>query len=721
MRRYPTTRMPYEPIFVKGNTLSIDVAAAKRLILFTGHKDKLAGHNEHALDPRIQTGFGIGINDSAMPFENGVGTIRLLNDPIDNIWLTKIDGSGKNKVLTSGYLQANNHLSVDTTNHTITEEFVVRNNGPGTDVQVIDDCSSVDGWSINGGTGVITTSEGLILFTGTTNDAGSFALQKLNQSIDISNKNFIKIRLKCSLAGNFIARIGSVTDQIKWNTSRKTLQADTYTEFVLPIRAPAGTTGSNPDVTLGTINFSSIPEIVFGIGAASANTTAVLTIDSIIACNGILAQVEIAVPDNLADYSTILKCWDGTAYQTVRTDKLNSAYSNVSTTAANLKLLDDTKFDDCYGSGPGSAVFPKGSSFATVTGSTGTMTYSTNKGTQKRIGYKFLMPPSDNGRTGINQCRLKLVTYYDDINGSTVPDLSGNGNNGTIVGGVTKLNEGGLKFDGSSGYVFFRDISFGDSMEYTIEFIILPTTSSFSTILSQRSASTPVIYYHNAKYIFLYELNGVYKFIECGDITGKRTRITLTFSSDRCVRLYIDGVYRGSTTLDNSSMIFSSIGRRGSINDRFFSGTFYRVEAWKGICNMNEIASGIYNATPVIKYNPTTQNMGSTSYEFSNDTDLGTGLGCMKKPYFAFYDPDGKSVDYYILTKKPRWATYKYDEKGNISNITFQLDPNTRVYRGQLKHVNLTRDSDADMIPDFLDSNEAVSIEHTIGHLNFIK
>ena len=65
--------------------------------------------------------------------------------------------------------------------------------------------------------------------------------------------------------------------------------------------------------------------------------------------------------------------------------------------------------------------------------------------------------------------------------------------------------------------------------------------------------------------------------------------------------------------------------------------------------------------------------------------------------------------------------TLGIDEKGNISNITFRLDPNTRVYRGQLKHVNLTRDSDADMIPDFLDSNEAVSIEHTIGHLNFIK
>jgi len=77
-------------------------------------------------------------------------------------------------------------------------------------------------------------------------------------------------------------------------------------------------------------------------------------------------------------------------------------------------MLDSTKFDDVYGAGLGRAIFPKGASEATVAGSSGTITYSVNKGTSKRIGLKVDLPPSDGGRTNFNKIRLKVITYYTE-------------------------------------------------------------------------------------------------------------------------------------------------------------------------------------------------------------------------------------------------------------------------------------------------------------------
>lgn len=404
---------PFERLEFHGDSVSLDTEG-KVLVLPSGNPDILPSHNEYTLNSNrltiAESPFG-GLKGPGSP-DYCVGTVNIIDS--DGIYLSDLNGQNSSKTLTAGKLAELGHLSVYTTNHTIVEEFIIRNDGPGTDVRVIDDCSSADGWGTAAGTGItITPTTDGMNVAGASNSSGVLAVYK-NVAYDINNATFMIIKIRPTKSGSAYLRIGSYTGgNCKiWSGTRYNAIAGIWNTFVLPFRAPVGTTGSLPNQVLGSLDLANIVQFAFGVLGQGSTVATSFDIAPIIICNGTWAKVEVAVPDNLSATSLSLYTHNGTAYQLCSSHSLDSAYALVAQTSANCTLLDSTKLDDVYGTGNGRSVFPKGESGETKTGSSGTITYSQNKGTSRRIGLKVSLPPSDGGRTNFNKCRIKTVISY---------------------------------------------------------------------------------------------------------------------------------------------------------------------------------------------------------------------------------------------------------------------------------------------------------------------
>ena len=383
--------------------------SGKVLVLPTEDSFILPCFNEYTRNPNrltvAESPFG-GLKGSGSP-DYLPGT---LYTPTDGVYLTDITGQNSTKTLTAGKLKELGYLTVDTAAHTITQEFVARNDGDNNPT-VIDACDSTTGWSVNLGTGTITSSGGIISLTGTTTTSSALSLKR-TISLDLSSQQFLKMRVRSSLPGIWYLRIGATTKSKKWTDVRFMINANSWTEFSYPLNSPAGSIGSMPDIVDAGANMSAITEFVTGITFASASSACVIDIDYIVADVGKPAYIEAQVTDNLHPTSLALYTHDGTAYQLASTHSLDGAYSQVSQTSSNFTAADSTKFDDVYGAGAGRAVYPKGGSGETKAGSSGNITYSGNNGTSKRIGLRVDLPPSDNGRTNFNKCRIKTILTY---------------------------------------------------------------------------------------------------------------------------------------------------------------------------------------------------------------------------------------------------------------------------------------------------------------------
>lgn len=426
-----TPSAPFSPVFVTGESISIDTTG-KVLVLPTGN-DTLPLFNEKTLNSNrltiAESPFG-GLKGSGSP-DYAVGTVSTATD---GVYLTDLSGTNSTKTMSAGKLKGLGLLSVDTVNHTVTEEFIIRNDNSGTDVQVIDACDAITNFSMLAGTGTLSIENGRLKVTGTADGSGNFQVKNVSVA-NLSTKNFLCVQLETSVSSVAYLKIASDSNGLKrkvWNdVNRFPLNTSVAKQFILPIKASQGMTGSLPSYDSGDIDLSNVIYFVFGVTGLAASQNITIYIDNITACNGTSAQVEVAAPDNLSATSLALFTHNGTSYQLASTHSLDSVYSQVSQTSANFTALDSTKFDDVYGTGLGRAVFPKGSVGETKTGSSGTIIYSGNKGTSQRIGLKVNLPPSDDGRTNFNKCRMKLVlNYATDSNGvrSTSYDFDNSSN-----------------------------------------------------------------------------------------------------------------------------------------------------------------------------------------------------------------------------------------------------------------------------------------------------
>lgn len=540
--------MPYQSVPLTGtNELTLAVDAAKRLILFTGDKDKLPGRNEYQLDSRIQTDFGVSTT-GVIP-DNNVGTIRVLNDAADSIYLTQIDGTEKGRVLSSGNLLIAGNMTVDTDAHTITEEFIIDNQGEGEDVTVIKTCDSASGVTIINGSGTpnIDTSDkisgtGSIFTNGTgiTNESGSLAY-RFPLTGDNNQFNFICLYIKSSITSNlYIQLADSGNGRIIFSGERFPISANVWTKFVLPINSPAGTVGNMPN---SSIYIDGLYVAYVGVINATPSSSIEVHIDEVSLCNGTWAKFEVIVPDTL---------------------DLNDA------------------------------------------------------ATGEKWGMFF-----NNGSVYIN--------YPDNTFG-----------NAGLTGGQPNLP------DVDSEYIYTLS---GDTF--------------YSMYGTAKGGTT---YSSDGRGILKNVLNGT-------DVNAG----TLTYSS----------VYGGNNHLGFALKIppYATADLINKVQVIFIC--FYDDE-------------------------------GATTYEMSNDTDRSTGLQNMYKPYIVFEDPAGHIVDYYVFSKKPEGLSYTYDEDGAISSITVSLPANSSAARGQMKHVDLTLDSDSDGIPDFLAADQTVSVAGLLSQLDFV-
>jgi hypothetical protein len=708
--KLPTPSAPFSPVYVHGESITIETEG-KVLVLPSRNPNILPLNNEYTLNSNrlsiAESPFG-GLKGSGSP-DYCVGTVNIIEG--DGVYLHDVSGTNSSKTLSAGKLKELNLLSVDTTNHSITEEFVVANTSVSNNPTVISDGTTIEGWSA--GTGALTsltTENGRIKAVGRGTISVGF---KIIKTVSLAGKQFLTFKIECNTTKNLFVSIAQGANKIEFRGTRFPIPANTVTSFVLPIHAPAGTEGLYPSTVSGTIDWSN--DVTLYIGTDQKDESDItFYLDDIHADVARQTTLEIQTPDNLANTSLQLYTHNGTAYQLCSTHSLDGAYSQVSQTSTNCTFLDGTKLDDVYGTGAGRAVFPKGSAGATVKGSSGSITYSNNLGTDKRIGLKVDLPPSDNRRTNFNKVRAKLVINYTDTVGNIVPDLSGNGNHGTIVGGVTKLNEGGLKFDGSTGYVNCGNPTALNTNNFTIITTVIPTTGGY---IYDKNVST----YNNGEYLIQYDLNyqRVLSSIDyyASNITSPSNSVPSGVSAcivqryDSSVHsLFINNVkytvdYSATRTHNSSNFV---LGAR-NINSGNFGGTIQKIRVYNRALSDTEVTAAYNNqyVDPtglVISYDPTPINMGAVTYELSNDNSASTGLQNLSKPWIALYDPTSNLIDFYLFTHRPKNLEFRRDESGNIYELVL-YPGNGLIYHGQITYPDLTLDSDSNLIPNFLEES----------------
>jgi len=380
----------------------------KVLVLPTEIPEALLLFNESTLNPNrltiAESPFG-GLKGSGSP-DYAPGT---LYTSTDGVYLTDITGQNSTKTLTAGKLKELGYLTVDTAAHTITQEFTVRNDGEN-DPTVIDACDSTTGWGAAVWSPVFSNLNGELVASGTTPINGSTFVSKAVGN-GFNGMKFITFEITSSLAGTLVFSLAANTKSASWSARNFPISANTKTKFVLPFLAPAGSSGMNPASNSG---FDPAYTTTINIGVLTVgSTTLTLKLDNITADTGKPTYIEAQVPDNLSATSLSLYTHNGTAYQLASTHSLDGAYSQVSQVSTNFTAAEGTLYDHVYGAvGAGRAVFSKGASGETKTGSSGDITYSGNAGTSKRIGFRVDLPPSDNGRTNFNKCRIKTVLTY---------------------------------------------------------------------------------------------------------------------------------------------------------------------------------------------------------------------------------------------------------------------------------------------------------------------
>lgn len=688
-----TPSAPFKRIDPQGESITIETEG-KVLVLPSGNPDILPLNNEYTLNSNrlsiAESPFG-GLKGSGSP-DYCVGTVNIIEG--DGVYLQDVNGQNSSKTLSAGKLKELNLLTVDTTAHSITEEFIVRNTSVSNNPVVIDDCETVDNWDVQAGRGTITletndkiSGSGAIKLT--VGGAYSECYARLYKSISIASAQFICFYLKGPIGKTGQLYIyDSTGKEAYWNLGTYT---GNWQRFVLPLSKPTYNSG---------INYNLVNALRFDIDNNPVQND-VLLIDNICGDVARPTYLEIQVPDYLADTSAQIYTHNGSAYQLCRTCKLDSAYASVSDTDANFTLANGTKFSDVYGTGNGRSVFPKGESGQSKNGSlTGSsITYSQNKGTLKRIGLRVDLPPAGTVAPNFSAVRLKVVTFYTDVQGNTVQDISGHGNNLVVLGTSSKSVDG-IQF-GTDGNYLYRSIAFptvniNSDFEVIIKGIFASTTGTkriFSHVvtnltdviaLSLENGNLRFGLYNGSAYIkskqiaFPSDLLNVPVTIRFGQISGS----TYLYLNE------IQGADGNGSNAVTDQGIWVGGGNRST----------YGVNGKLSYLKISD-ANGV-----VAEYVLTSQNMGSTTYQFSDTTSASTGLQNLSKPWIALYDPAKTEIDFFLHTYRPKQLEFKKDESGNIHEL--KLFPgNGQIYHGRVTHCNPALDSDSNLIPNFLEES----------------
>jgi len=716
--------------------MPLTISCKGSFVVPSNNIDVLPLVNEFTQDPRKLT-----TAQSPLGGVNGLvsyspGSVHVTEG--DGIYLTDVAGNNTSKDLPAGLLSRLGYLTVDPVAHTITEEFIVANTATSNNPTVIDSCDATTGWTIELGTGTISVDNGRLKIVGSADSAGKFRITK-NKTINLTNVSFLCVSIESNVNAQAACAIWENSNYQYWYDSRFVLTANSPKRYTFPVKSPVGIIGYMPTAGTGTV--SNTTRIVFGIQGLTNGQNATFYIDDITTDVAKSAYIETTIPDNIT--SVVYQKWTGSAYETNCIAIMDPAYSQTFLDSAKMVLGDGTKFDDVYGSGLGRSRFIKGVAGQTVNGSLAgtTMTYSAIKGTKNRIGTRIDLPPSDGGRTAFNQCRIKKIIYYTDVNrvSVTLPDVSGNGNNGTMsCVGLTADNAGNaygaMSFDGVRSYVSIPNhVSLNPTSAITICARMNVVGTAFSgrnNVLSKNGASSYQVGGETGtKKLQMYVvIGGTLRYVQSvSDIQfGQWVDVVWQYPTQNSkIGIFINGV------LDAESAVYSgNIGTDTTAVKIGYNGAQYYTG---GLCDVREYARALtpdeitayHNNQPlsstglVAQWQPSTvSHMGQSTYDLSNDNNASTGLLNIAKPWLAVINATSKIIDYYVFSSRPKSLYFKKDETGNIYQIV--VNPGFgRLYKGQAVYSNMTLDTNSDGKPDFLDATLPSSLARLLSMYRF--
>lgn len=206
-----------------------------------------------------------------------------------------------------------------------------------------------------------------------------------------------------------------------------------------------------------------------------------------------------------------------------------------------------------------------------------------------------------------------LVLCLDAANRRSYPgagtiwtDLSGNGNNGTLTNGPTfsGANGGSIVFDGVDDFTSLSGtINLGSTFTI-LSWVKLSTLAGGEYIVygtDANGADNSLGFISNTVWLFATETADVNNFSLIGGSIAS-TNIWYCIGctiNGSTAKIYLNGVELNSTTRAftigawNSSG--NSIGRRGSLAQRYFPGNIASVQAYNRVLSITEIAQN-YNA-----------------------------------------------------------------------------------------------------------------------------
>jgi hypothetical protein len=217
-----------------------------------------------------------------------------------------------------------------------------------------------------------------------------------------------------------------------------------------------------------------------------------------------------------------------------------------------------------------------------------------------------------------------LVLNYDaaqlrsyPTTGTTWTNLSGSGNNGTLVNGPTfnSANGGSIVFDGTNDYATVPDSTSLRPTSFSIDVWFKPTSFNAYSVILVKNVNGPI---WTPPYLsYMIRLDNTGTLLECSTSTGGTYRyfptnytfiantiynVTFTFNSSTGAAIaYLNGSVLSSITFTAGAISYSSspltigAGYGGSPIGELFPGRIYTVKIYNTILSASQVSQN-YNA-----------------------------------------------------------------------------------------------------------------------------
>lgn len=180
--------------------------------------------------------------------------------------------------------------------------------------------------------------------------------------------------------------------------------------------------------------------------------------------------------------------------------------------------------------------------------------------------------------------------------------------------------------------------------------------------------------------------------------------------------IYENGVLKFQKAVDcGSSPTRIVVGADNLAGTNFWQGIFYTLNFSFALYDASSFSGGA--STTVTDFSGSGNHgtaYGGVQYKVYTGTGFQftlSGTVELSDSWVAIAPAAGSGmVEYFLLDRRPASVKAVADVDGDIVSVEFQLPPGGRIYAGSFHYGLVTRDTDADGTPDFLDADAACSV-----------